>query len=229
MLKIENLKIKNIENDIVLVEDVSLSVNQGEIVLLEGVNGSGKSTILNAIMHHPDLQILSGKIILNNEDITNKNATELSRLNIFYAMQHSPEIEGVTNIKMLHKAYKYIHQNDIDYKDINISEFKNNLENDCDKFGLDKSLIMRDINLGFSGGQKKQADLINILALKPKVILLDEPDSGVDKEAVIKTYEIIKYFKTLGAIILLTSHNEKIKDIQIDRIYKIENKIIKEV
>ena len=85
---------------------------------------------------------------------------------------------------------------------------------------------MRDVNVGFSGGQKKQADLMHMLALEPKVILMDEPDSGVDREAVTKVYAVINYFKNKGAAILLTSHNEKIKDLHINKTYKIENKIV---
>ena len=229
MLNINKLKINSVEGNKSLVTEASLEVAEGQIVLLEGVNGSGKSTILNAIMHNPNYVIESGKVFVGDTDVTDYSTDKLARLGVYISMQHSPEIEGVSTIKMLYKAYKFVNQKDGDtetQKGLSITEFKNELEAKCKTFELDTSLLMRDVNVGFSGGQKKQADLMHMLALEPKVILMDEPDSGVDREAVTKVYAVINYFKNKGAAILLTSHNEKIKDLHINKTYKIENKIV---
>ncbi|MDQ5957532.1 MAG: Fe-S cluster assembly ATP-binding protein [Patescibacteria group bacterium] len=220
MLKIKNLKINNTDNNLNLIEDVNLFVNEGEIVLLEGRNGSGKSTILNTIMHHPDYKIESGEVLLNDRNITRLEGFELARLSMFISLQHAPEIEGLSTIKMLYGSYKILNPD----SSKNITNFKKELEEECNKFDLDTSLLLRDVNVGFSGGQKKQAELMHMLALNPKVILMDEPDSGVDKEAVAKVFEVIKYFQSKGAAIIITSHNEKIKSLDIARVYVVENK-----
>ena len=250
MLKINNLKINSSENNITLVDDATFEVSAGEIVLLEGINGSGKSTILNVIMHNPNYNIVGGKVLLNGIDVTNLEADNLAKMGMYISMQYSPEIEGVSTIKMLYKAYKFVNENkakegnlngesemgkefDINKsenkKELSITEFKKDLEAKCESFALDSSLLMRDINVGFSGGQKKQADLMHMLALDPKVILMDEPDSGVDRGAVLKVYAVINYFKDRGAAILITSHNEKVKDLEISKIYKIENRVVTKI
>lgn len=223
-LRIENLKIK-LENGQSVIDDASLEFSNGEIVLLEGVNGSGKSTILNALMHHPDYIIESGKILLDNDDITKLESFELARRGFYLSLQHSPEIEGVSTIKMLWNSFKLIKNPE---SNISITDFKKDLEEKCKSFDLDISLLTRDVNVGFSGGQKKQAELMHMLALEPKIIFMDEPDSGVDMESVQKIFNVINYFRDKGSAILLTSHNEKIKDLKIDKIYRVENrKVIK--
>lgn len=221
MLRIENLKINRAEDNLNLVEDATLEVNSGEVVLLEGKNGSGKSTILNSIMKHPDYVIQSGKVFLNDEDITDLDPSELAKNGIYLALQHAPEIEGVSTIKMLYGSYKILNPESKN----SITEFKKELEEECKRFDLDTSLLMRDLNVGFSGGQKKQAELMHILALSPKVIMMDEPDSGVDKEAVEKVIKVINHFKSNGAAVLVTSHNEKIREgLNITRVYKVEER-----
>ena len=245
ILKINNLKISSSENNLVLVDNATLDISSGEIVLLEGANGSGKSTILNAIMHNPNYKIEEGQIFINDTDVTELEAHELAKMGMYISMQHSPEIEGVSTIKMLYKAYKFVNQNKteednlnnqekntksiIGKKELSITEFKKELEIKCELFALDTSLLMRDVNVGFSGGQKKQADLMHMLALDPKFILMDEPDSGVDREAVSKVYAVINHFKEKGAAILITSHNEKIKDLDISKIYKIQDRVVTQI
>ena len=114
MLNINKLKINSVEGNKSLVTEASLEVAEGQIVLLEGVNGSGKSTILNAIMHNPNYVIESGKVFVGDTDVTDYSTDKLARLGVYISMQHSPEIEGVSTIKMLYKAYKFVNQKDGD-------------------------------------------------------------------------------------------------------------------
>ena len=115
MLKINNLKINRAKTNTdsdgqTLVENATLEINAGEIVLLEGSNGSGKTTILNSIMHNPDYKIEQGQIFVNGLDATMLETHELAKMGVYLSMQHSPEIEGVSTIKMLYKAYKFVNE-----------------------------------------------------------------------------------------------------------------------
>jgi Fe-S cluster assembly ATP-binding protein len=239
MLEIKNLKIAinkeisiedknsifNVEN--ILIQDASLTLKEGEIIKLEGVNGSGKTTLLSAIFKNPSYKIVDGDIILDNKSVLDLDTHELARLSMYLGLQFIPEISGLSTIKFLYKAYENINKDLEKSKLINIVDFKKELEIKCDMFALDKNFLAKDLNVGYSGGEKKQATLIYILALMPKYLFLDEPDSGVDKESVEKIYKVINYMRDQGSAILITSHNTVIdKHINFDEVYKIENKKI---
>ncbi len=238
MLEIKNLKIsinkeKNNENkssdfvmENILVEDASLFLKEGEIIKLEGANGSGKTTLLNSIFKNENYNIVAGDIVFNNKSILKLETFEMARLGMYLGLQFIPEIQGLSTIKFLYKAYENINKTSEKIL-LNIVDFKKELEVKCDMFGLDKSFLSKDLNVGYSGGEKKQATLIYILALMPKYLFLDEPDSGVDKESVEKIYKIINYLKNNGSGVLITSHNTEIdKHINFDRTYKLEDKKI---
>lgn len=127
MLQIKNLRINSKENNTTLIEDASIFVNGGEIVLLEGVNGSGKSTILNAIMHNPSYEIEEGDIVMDGVDVTNLETHELAKKGIYLSMQHHPEIEGVSTIKMLYKSHKFLSPE----SSKSITDFKKDIEAKC--------------------------------------------------------------------------------------------------
>jgi Fe-S cluster assembly ATP-binding protein len=239
MLEIKNLKIAinkeisiedknsifNVEN--ILIQDASLTLKEGEIIKLEGANGSGKTTLLSAIFKNPSYKIVDGDIILDNKSVLDLDTHELARLSMYLGLQFIPEISGLSTIKFLYKAYENINKDLEKSKLINIVDFKKELEIKCDMFALDKNFLAKDLNVGYSGGEKKQATLIYILALMPKYLFLDEPDSGVDKESVEKIYKVINYMRDQGSAILITSHNTVIdKHINFDEVYKIENKKI---
>jgi Fe-S cluster assembly ATP-binding protein len=133
-----------------------------------------------------------------------------------------PEINGATNLKLLYQFYKNVHGDNISMLD-----FKKKLETLCDKFELNKTFLSREVNVGFSGGEKKQVELLHILAVMPKVIFLDEPDSGVDKEAVKKVFSVMKYLSENGAVIVFTSHSNNFFDLNVSKIYEIKDKVCK--
>ena len=245
MLQIKDLKIEN-ESKQVLIENANFEMLPNKIIKIRGENGSGKTTLLSSIFKNPNYKIASGDIILNEkskdarEDIrdvagiekmtetnlTNLETQEIVRLGLYLGLQFIPEISGVSTIKFLYKSYQNVHGDKNEFK--SIIDFKNNIVLECAKYELDKSFLERDLNYKYSGGEKKIATIIYILALKPKYIFLDEIDSGVDEINKIKIYKIINSLKDSGASILLTSHNSEIdKYINFDRVYKIEDKILK--
>lgn len=239
MLQIKDLKIEN-ENGQALIENATFTMNLSEIIKIEGENGSGKTTLLNAIFKNTNYKIVSGDIILSKEDIDTKEegiekvseinlnnleTHEMVRLGLYLGLQFVPEISGVSTIKFLYKSYQNIYGDKSKFK--SIIDFKNNLILECEKYNIDKSVLERDLNYKYSGGEKKMATLIYILALKPKYLFLDEIDSGVDTENREKIYGVINDLKNSGTSILLTSHNSDIdKYINFDKVYKIEDKIL---
>lgn len=235
MLEIKNLKVEINNNDTksnfvavdnILIQDASFTLTAGQIVKLEGANGSGKTTLLNAIFKNTSYRISSGDIILNGKSILNLETYELARLGLYLGLQFVPEIQGLSTIKFLYKAFQNTHTYQDKNKTKSIIDFKKELEEKCDLFSLDKNFLSKDLNVGYSGGEKKQASLIYILALMPKYIFLDEADSGVDKESVEKIYKVINYLKEKDSAILITSHNVNLeKYVSFDSIYYLNDKI----
>lgn len=225
MLQIKNLKIKLNEtsDEKSIIENATFDMSKGEIILLEGVNGSGKSSLLNAIFKNPKYDITEGEITLEDKNIVDLDTHEIAREGLYLALQHAPEIAGVSTIKFLYRAYENVNK---DEGKKSIVELKKYLEEKCDKYNLDKTLLTRDTNVGFSGGEKKQAELLHILALDPNYIFMDEPDSGVDKDAVNKVYEVINDLAKIGKSILITSHNTKVENLNITKRYIIKDKTI---
>ncbi len=276
MLEIKNLKIKIrrqagdgiIDNntDTIILNNINLSMEPGKVYVLNGRNGSGKSSLLSAIMGHPNYEIVEGEIFISdnntlsnteNED-SNKNKTNILKNNsvessaaagIYMTMQMVPEIEGVTLIQLLHKAINkrlILQSNNLDEE--KIKDTKNNIGNDkikkkneinilelnkklikyCEDFDTDKSFISRDLNYKMSGGEKKQAELLHLLTLKPKYILIDEIDSGVDRESIEKIYKVLKYLQEENnSSLLIVSHHTNVSDyLEVERTYTLENKTI---
>jgi Fe-S cluster assembly ATP-binding protein len=220
MLEIKNIKINHIASaeHKTLVFDASLSVERGQVVLLSGANGSGKSSLLYGIFKHPEYSIESGSMVLDGTDVTNYKTDELARAGMFLAMQHVPEIAGVKLVQFLYKAYKNIH---IDNKE-SIIDFNKKLLGFCEQYDIDKTFLQRDLNVGFSGGEKKQVELLHLLALTPKYALLDEPDSGVDRESIEKILKVITDMSTGDAKtgFIIISHSDAIKsNLKVDQEY----------
>ena len=231
MLEIKNLKIKiksqgNVEDqDGVVLGKINLSMEPGKAYVLDGRNGSGKSSLLSAIMGHPNYEIVEGEIVIKNNSIENliknNNVESSAAAGIYMTMQNVPEIEGVTLIQLLHKS--------INKKSpVSILDLNKKLIKYCEDFDIDKSFISRDLNYKMSGGEKKQAELLHILALAPAYILVDEIDSGVDRESIEKIYKVLKYIqKENNSALLIVSHHTNVNDyLNVEKIYTLDNKTI---
>ncbi len=194
-VEVENKKILN---------DFSLEINSGEIHAIMGPNGVGKSTLSRVIMGDNNYKLLSGDILFNNESILGLKTDERARLGIFLAMQYPTEIPGISNQDFLRTAMAQ--NND---KRIGLYEFILKCEKASEELKMNKSLIHRDLNCGFSGGEKKKNEVLQIKMLKPKLIILDEIDSGLDVDSLRIVSENIRDYKKDNpdtSIIIITHH-----------------------
>ncbi len=203
MLEINNLTVEA-ENKTIL-NNFNLKINDGEIHVLMGPNGTGKSTICKAILKHPDYKV-TGKMTYHDQDLLAMDTTSIARLGFFYLNQNPVEIEGITNAEMLRNALS--EKND---ERVDIFKFNKKLNEVCDIINLPKSFVHRDINYNMSGGEKKKNELLQLFILEPKFIILDEIDSGLDVDA-LKTVgkALQEYYERYKPSILIVTHHQAI-------------------
>lgn len=207
MLQIKNLTVE-VDGKIIL-DNLSLDLEEGQIHALMGQNGTGKSTLCRVLMHDPDYKIKNGKILYNDKDLTKMSTAEIAREKIFMLSQNPIAIEGVTNAEMLRSALS-----EISDEPINIFKFNQKMEEICKSLNLPLSFIHREINVGMSGGERKKNELLHMWMLEPKVILLDEIDSGLDVDALkIVAQSINEYYEKYKPIILIITHHNKLLEL----------------
>ena len=222
-LEIKNLKIKIIDKDKTIIENASFFIEDGEVISIIGENGSGKSSLLSPIFKHPNFEILGGEIILEDEkeriNILELETFEMVKSGLYLSLQHVPEIEGVNLLQFLYRSYKNVNDN----SNLSVLDFNKNILVFCNKYDINTEFLKRDLNVGLSGGEKKQAEMLHLFALSPKFVFMDEIDSGVDRVAIEKVFRIINDFKNNGTGFCIISHRENLKNlINIDRIYEMK-------
>ena len=186
-----------------VVKGISLSVRPGEIHAIMGPNGSGKSSLANALMGHPSYQITSGEIRLNGGSILEMSADERSRAGLFLAFQYPVAIPGVTVASFMRSALR-AHRG----KDADMSDFRKLFKSEMAALGVDQSFATRYLNDGFSGGEKKRVEILQMTMLRPKMAILDETDSGLDIDALKAVAEGINRFHSNG--LLLVTHYQRL-------------------
>lgn len=200
-LEIENLCVAVEGKEI--VSHVSLTIGNGEIHAIMGPNGSGKSTLANAIMGHPKYTITSGQVVLDGQDITHAKVNEKAKKGLFLSMQYPPEIDGVTITNFLRTSVA-----SITGKPQNPVKFHKMLLESMQSLNMDQAFASRYLNVGFSGGEKKRMEILQLLTLCPKYAILDETDSGLDVDALkIVADGINKFHSQNNGIILITHYN----------------------
>ncbi len=197
-----------------IVRGISLELRAGEKLAIMGPNGSGKSTFVHAVMGHPKTEITRGRVLLKGEDITKMPADQRARKGMFLAFQYPVEIPGVSVANFLRHALGARAG-----KEIPVKDFRKTLMAEFGALGVDKSFAGRDLNEGFSGGEKKRLEVLQLAMLKPAVALLDETDSGLDIDALKVVAEGVN--RTCGADVgvLLVTHYQRLLDyIKPDRV-----------
>jgi Fe-S cluster assembly ATP-binding protein len=197
-----------------ILQGLNLKINTGEVHAIMGPNGSGKSTLANAIMGHPKYTVDSGEILVNGE-IINKLSTDMrARKGLFLGFQYPTEISGVGYSHFLRNAYNTLNKSLADQQNrevfITVREFHEYVKKNLDAVGLDPSFLSRYLNEGFSGGEKKRSEVMQMLVLKPNIAILDEPDSGLDIDAVKAVAEAINKLIDTGAGVLVITHYARI-------------------
>jgi Fe-S cluster assembly ATP-binding protein len=158
-----------------ILRGIDLTIRQGEIHALMGPNGSGKSTLSNVIMGRPGYVVTEGRVQLNGEDITKLTADERAKRGLFLAMQYPTEIPGVSVVNFMRTAYQSIKG-----QQISALAFRKHMKTQMERLGIEDSMVQRYVNQGFSGGEKKRNEVLQLAVLEPKIALLDETDSGLD-------------------------------------------------
>ena len=205
-LEIINLTVKINNNEI--LKDFSLIMNSGEIHAIMGPNGTGKSTLSKVIMGNENYKIIKGKILFDKKDITKLTTDERAKLGIFLGMQMPLEIEGVTNADFLRTASHSQKGNDF-----KLFDFIKEIEGNVDKLKMDQQMIHRDLNVGFSGGERKKNEILQMLILKPNTVILDEIDSGLDVDSLkLVGKNVMDYYKKEKPAILLITHYQRLLD-----------------
>ncbi len=205
-LKIENLTV-SVDNKIIL-KDFNLTINSGEIHVLMGVNGIGKSTLTKVIMGDPTYKIEEGNIYYNDILLNNMSVDERSRMGIFLGMQLPLEIEGVTNADFLRSALSIREK-----EAFKLFDFIKELDKNVELLDMDKSMIHRGINQGFSGGERKKNEILQMYMLKPSLVMLDEIDSGLDVDSLkVIGNSIYEYYKRYNPGMILITHYERLLD-----------------
>ena len=213
-LRVENLTVET--GGKTVVDGASFALASGEVHVLMGPNGSGKSSLLNAIMGHPKYQLKGGAIMVDGEDITTLPTEKKARAGIFLSLQHLPEIAGVTLTNFLFRAHKAIKPED----EITPLDFYKQMEAKAKVFGIDPTFLRKHLNTGLSGGEKKQSEVLQLIALEPKFALLDEIDSGVDIDALKRVFAVVEALRAKGVGFLLVTHYSKLLEhITPDRVH----------
>ena len=203
LLEIKDLFVNAGEKEI--LKGINLKINKGEIHVIMGPNGSGKSTTANVILNNPEYKKEKGEIIFEGEDISNLKTDEIARKGIFMSFQSPEEIPGVSVTNFLKYA-----KNKTTGKPVKIFEFKTELKKYMEELKMNSKNMDRSLNVGFSGGEKKKNEILQMLVLNPKLVILDETDSGLDVDAIKTVSKGIEMFKTEENSVLIITHNTKI-------------------
>jgi len=202
-----------------ILKGVNLKVSQGEIHAVMGPNGSGKSTLANTLMGHPKYKVDSGDILVNGESIVGLTPDKRARKGLFLAFQYPLEISGVPLAQFLRSAYRSLkgegqktEAKGVGGEMISALAFRKKLEEKLKQVDLDPSFEKRYLNEGFSGGEKKRAEILQMAILQPAIAIMDETDSGLDIDAVRKVAEVIAGMAGPEMGVLLITHYQRILD-----------------
>ena len=207
-----------------ILKGLSLTVSKGEVHVILGPNGSGKSTLMNVIMGHPKYEVTAGSIAFEGEDITQLKTFERARKGLFLSFQTPEEIPGISVENMIRTAKQAVSG-----ERVKLLPFRRKLKTMMEELKIKPEYADRYLNVGFSGGEKKRNEILQLLMLEPKLALLDETDSGLDVDAVQIVSEGVAKFHNEDNSCLIITHNTRILEkLTVDRVHVLMNGTIVE-
>lgn len=221
LLEVKDLHVEAAEKEI--LHGVNLSLGRDETHVLMGPNGTGKSTLGYAITGNPAYRVTGGSILFEGEDITDMPVNERARRGIFLSFQNPLEVPGVTLSNFIRSALENKSGNRL-----RLWDFKKKLAQTMELLEMDKSYAQRDLNVGFSGGEKKKAEILQMLMLEPKLAILDETDSGLDVDAVRIVSRGVQLYRERqhGTVLIITHSTRILEALTVDRTHVMENGVI---
>ncbi|MCR5234614.1 MAG: Fe-S cluster assembly ATPase SufC [Lachnospiraceae bacterium] len=223
LLKVKDLNVRVEDKEI--LNDVNIVIGEGETHVLMGPNGTGKSTLGYALMGSPKYEITGGSIVFEGKDITGEAVNERAKSGMFLSFQNPIEVPGVSLSSFIKSALEQRSG-----QRIRLWEFKKKLKATMELLNMDEEYADRDLNVGFSGGEKKKAEILQLLMLEPKLAILDETDSGLDVDAV-KTVSagISEYQKRCNGALLIITHSTRIlESLKVDKTHvMVDGSIVK--
>ncbi|MEC8460661.1 MAG: Fe-S cluster assembly ATPase SufC [Pseudomonadota bacterium] len=210
MLSIKHLNAQIVEGDQIL-KQMSLELQPGEVHAIMGPNGSGKSTLSSVLMGHPGYEVTSGQVIYQNQDLLQMSVDERALAGVFLAFQYPMSIPGVSVLNFLQTVVN-VQRKKKNESLLDAYEIIQKAELACARVGLDKSFLSKSLNEGFSGGEKKRVEVIQMLMLNPKLIIMDETDSGLDIDSIKKVSEAVSFMRDGSRSFLIVTHYKRILD-----------------
>lgn len=222
LLQVSDLHVSVDEKEI--LKGINLTINKGEIHVVMGTNGAGKSTLANAIMGNPQYTVTKGNVWFDGQDITDKAVNDRAKAGIFMSFQSPISIPGITVENFIRTAKSMVTG-----KQIRALAFKRELKAKMDELSFDTSYAQRYVNEGFSGGERKKNEILQMSILDPKLAILDETDSGLDVDAVrIVSEGVSRFHNENNSVLIITHHNSILKNLKPDFVHILINgKIVK--
>ena len=216
-LVVKNLHAKVKESGEEILKGVDLTVPTGEVHAIMGPNGNGKSTLVSTIMGYPAYEVTAGSVTFDGEDVLNKSVTERARMGMCLGMQYPAEIPGVKNVDFIRQA---MNATQPDGKPVPVMQFLQELNEAKELLQMPDDITDRYLNVGFSGGEKKRNEVLQMMMLKPKLAILDEIDSGLDIDALRIVANGINHMRTPQFSALLITHYERLLEyVKPDRVH----------
>ncbi len=207
-----------------ILKGLNLKINKGETHVIMGPNGAGKSTTANVILNNPEYKKTSGEILFEGENINEESTDKIAKKGIFMSFQSPVEIPGISTFNFLKYA-----KNKVTEKPVKVFEFKDQVKNYMEELSMNPKLVERNLNVGFSGGEKKKNEILQMLVLNPKLAILDETDSGLDVDAIRTVSKGIEMYKNDENAVLIITHNTRIlENLKVDYVHiLVDGKIVK--